>query len=288
MNDDSTAGVMPHVTPSDPHTHLTRLCMTMFAEAFKLPAGTRLLAALMRIPARHAARHALEFDRLAGLHSNLQAPSRYLVEVLSAGLTVRGVEHVPARGPALVTCNHPGIFDAMAVFASLPRADVTVIARPRNLLDALPNIRRQIIVAQEENGSIALRAAVRHLAAGGLLVTFPRGAIEPDPALHPQAAEQALQHWSPSLNLLAKHVPGLTIIPAAVGGIVSISARESWLARRFAADADRDWMAATLQFMLPAYRDVHPVVLYGAPAGETLAQVQAATRALYISLGNTI
>ena len=84
-----------------PETLLTCMCMTMFAEAFKLPCGQDILERLLRPKARGAARHALEFESLAGLHDNLQAPSRYLVEVMSGGLTVRGAEHIPTCGPVL-------------------------------------------------------------------------------------------------------------------------------------------------------------------------------------------
>lgn len=267
---------------------VTRMCTAMFAEAFKLPYGQKILERLLRPKARGAARHTLEFESLAGLHGNLQAPSRYLVDVMSDSLTVRGVEQIPPRGPVLLTCNHPGIFDAMVVFASLPRTDVKVIARPRNLLDVLPNVRRHVIFAPDESagGTATLRESLRHLADGGLLVTFPRGRIEPDPLLHPRAAMESVAEWSSSVNLLAKHVIGLTVIPAAVGGMVSARARASWLARCYRVESDRDWMAATLQFMLSTYRDVKPMAVYGSPIceGNTLEQVQLATRELYRTL----
>ena len=270
---------------------LTSMCMTMFAEAFKLPYGQDILERLLRRKARSAARHALEFESLARLHGNLQAPSRYLVDVMSDSVTVRGVEQIPPRGPVLITCNHPGIFDAMVVFASLLRTDVKVIARPRNLLDVLPSVRRHIIFVTDDpgGGTATLRESLRHLADGGLLVTFPRGRIEPDPLLHPQAAIESVAEWSSSVNLLAKHVTGLTVIPAAVGGMVSTRARASWLARRHRTEADRDWMAATLQFMLSTYRDVKPMAVYGSPIrdGNTLQQVQLATRELYRALNSS-
>jgi hypothetical protein len=45
-------------------------------------------------------------------------------------------------------------------------------------------------------------------------------------------------------------------------------------------------MAATLQFMVPTYRDVRPTVAYGSPIryGDTFQQVQVATRRLYQTL----
>ncbi len=126
---------------------------------------------------------------------------------MSDSLTVRGAEQIPPRGPVLITCNHPGIFDAMAIFASLPRTDVKVIARPRTLLDVLPNVRRHIIFVTDDpaGGTATLRESLRHLAEGGLLVTFPRGRIEPDPLLHPEAAIESVAEWSSSVDLLAKH-----------------------------------------------------------------------------------
>jgi 1-acyl-sn-glycerol-3-phosphate acyltransferase len=234
----------------------------------------------------------LEFESLAGRHGNLHAPSRYLVDVMSDSLTVRGIEQVPPRGPVLITCNHPGVFDAMVLFASLVRTDVKVIARPRNLLDLLPNVRRHIIFVPDDpaGGTATLRESLRHLADGGLLVTFPRGRIEPDPLLHPHAAMESVAEWSSSVNLLAKHVAGLTVIPAAVGGMISTRARASFLARRHRTEADRDWMAATLQFMLSTYRDAKPIAVYGSPIceGNALRKVQAATRELYQTLKSCV
>jgi len=262
---------------------LTTTSTTIFAAAFKTPRLEPILARILRPLARNAAFHALEFDRIAGESLNLQAPSRHLVEHVSDPLRVEGIQNIPARGPVLITSNHPGIFDAMALFATIPRTDVKVIARPGHFLDALPNIRRHVIMLPEGDTLAAIRESLRFLANGGLIVTFPSGKIEPDPLVHPQNAQESLQGWSPSLNLLAKYVPNLTIIPAAVGGVLSIPARESWLARRYRSEANRDWVAATLQFLLPHYRHTRPMVVYGRAicGGDPLAGVVAATRTLY-------
>jgi hypothetical protein len=262
---------------------LTTTSTNIFAQAFKTPRLEPVLTRILRPLARNAAFHALEFDRIAGESLNLQAPSRWLIERASDPPIVRGIEHIPTRGPVVITSNHPGIIDAMLLFASIPRTDVKVIARPGHFLDALPNIRRHVIMLPEGDTLAAIRESLRYLANGGLIVTFPRGEIEPDPLVHPRTAQESLEKWSPSLNLLAKYVPELTVIPAAVGGVLSVPARESWLARRYRTDANRDWVAATLQFLLPAYRHTRPVVVYGQPicAESPLAQVQAVTRGLY-------
>ncbi len=273
----------PTLSPQSTLADLTTTSTNIFAKAFKTPRIEPILARILRPLARNAAFHALEFDRIAGEYLNLQAPSRNLVEHVSDPFQVRGVENIPARGPVIVTSNHPGIIDAMLLFASIPRTDVKVIARPGHFLDALPNIRRHVIMLPEGDTLAAIRESLRFLANGGLIVTFPNGGIEADPLVHPQLAQDSLQKWSPSLNLLAKYVPDLTIIPAAVGGVLSMPARESWLARRYRTDANRDWVAATLQFLLPAYRHTHPIVVYGKAVaeGDPLAGVVAATRGLY-------
>lgn len=262
---------------------LTTTSTNIFAAAFKTPRFEPILARILRPLARNAAFHALEFDRIAGESLNLQAPSRHLVERVSDPARIVGIENIPARGPVVITSNHPGIIDAMLLFASIPRTDVKVIARPGHFLDALPNIRRHVILLPEGDTLAAIRESLRFLANGGLIVTFPNGGIEPDPLVHPQSAPNSLEAWSPSLNLLAKHVPGLTIIPAAVGGVLSVPARESWLARRYRTDANRDWVAATLQFLLPQYRHTRPLVVYGTAicSADPLAQVVAAMRGLY-------
>jgi hypothetical protein len=273
----------PTLSPQSTLANLTTTSTSIFAAAFKTPRIEPILTRILRPLARNAAFHALEFDRIAGECHNLQAPSRNLVERVSDLPRVYGVEKIPARGPVIITSNHPGIIDAMLLFASIPRTDVKVIARPGHFLDALPNIRRHVIMLPEGDTLAAIRESLRFLANGGLIVTFPNGGIEADPLIHLESAQHSLEAWSPSLNLLAKYVQNLTIIPAAVGGVLSMPARESWLARRYRTEANRDWVAATLQFLLPAYRHTRPIVVYGAPvtSGDPLAQVVAATRGLY-------
>lgn len=272
----------PQITLAD----LTTTSADIFAAAFKTPRFEPILARILRPLARNAAYHALEFDRIAGECHNLQAPSRYLVEHVSGPPRVTGAENIPLRGPVVVTCNHPGIIDAMLLFATIPRTDVKAIARPGHFLDALPNIRRHVITLPEGDTLGAIRESLRFLAGGGLIVTFPRGGIEPDPLAHPESAQDALKNWSPSLNLMAKYVPNLTIVPAAVGGVLSVPARETWLARRYRTEANRDWVAATLQFLLPQYRHARPIVAYGKllSGADPLAGVVEATRGLYAEM----
>ena len=104
---------------------------------------------------------------------------------------VEGVDRVPREGPVLVVSNHPGLADAVALFATMPRDDLRVIAAERPFLSALPNTSRALIpVPDTPTGRPgAVRVAARHLRRGGAVITFPGGKIEPDPAVLPGASE---------------------------------------------------------------------------------------------------
>src|SRR5215208_3711940 len=107
--------------------------------------------------------------------------------LLQRRVAVEGRENVPREGPLLIAANHPGLGDSLALFATIPRTDLRVVAAVRPLLDALPNTSRYLLtVAEASPGRFGLvRAATRHLRDGGAVLTFPGGRIEPDPAVLP-------------------------------------------------------------------------------------------------------
>jgi hypothetical protein len=118
-----------------------------------------------------------------------------------------------------------------------------------------------------------LRSATRHLRGGGAILTFPAGRIEPDPAVLPGAIE-ALEYWSPSADLFARLVPRLAIVPAVVSGVLSPAALRNPLTFLRRRPEDRQWLAATLQVMVPALRNVTVRVAFGQPV---YANAQGAT-----------
>ena len=89
-----------------------------------------------------------------------------------------------------------------------------------------------------------------------------------DPALHPDAAD-CLQNWSDSLDLLARLAPELTIVPAVTSGVISKNALRHPLSRLYRTAKEREWVAATLQVMLPRYRDTHVTLRFGEPIRST-------------------
>ena len=246
---------------------ITRACVDDLLSAFGLGRRASLprlpLELVARVPARRLAHQIAVYDGIVG-ESGLAAGGAWALERLSRGAAFEGRAHVPPEGPLLVVSNHPGLADAVALFAATPRADLRVVAAERPLLEALPNTRRRLLTVAEAAPGGVVRAATRHLRRGGAVLTFPGGRIEPDPAVQPGALA-ALERWSPSVDLFARLAPGLVVVPAVVSGVISPSALNNPLTRLRRLRRDREWLAATLQMLIPSLRDVCVRVEFGRP-----------------------
>jgi hypothetical protein len=252
----------------------------------------RLLGWLVRPMAYHFAQQVVEYDRLVG-RAGLAAGAAWVLQRHVRAVEVAGQHRLPASGPLLVVANHPGVADTVALFISLPRRDLRIIAAERPFLTALPHTSRHLLYLTEggTDGMAVLRAATRHLHDDGALLTFPAGRIEPDPFVQPGAAE-ALTRWSESIGLLIRRAPAVTVVPTIVGGVLSAAAQRHPLTRLRRAPADQERLGAMLQILFPAYRKVTVRVAFGMPlAGRQLmmtgsnaaaitAQVVAAARHL--------
>ena len=224
------------------------------------------LCRLLRPAAGRFARTACEFDHRVGTQGLAQG-SEWLVRQMTSGLVTTGAEHVPPEGPVVILSNHPGMTDTVALFTSLAaRADLRVIASDRPFLRALPNVARQLIFlpAEEAGHAIAMRIAARHLQAGGALLTFPAGDIEPDPgAFGPQRATDSLSRWTGSYSLFARLVPATRFVPALVSHVVSAATQRHPLTLLRRTARDREKLAAALQVALPRYRELMARVRFG-------------------------
>jgi putative hemolysin len=247
---------------------LTRVCVEDVISAFGLGGlrrGRTALEIISRVPARRLARQVLTFDKVVG-ESGLAMGGAWALERMCRSARIEGLDNVPREGPLLLVSNHPGLADAVALFAATPREDLRVVAAERPFLDALPNTSHHLLaVAETPAGpSGVVRATARHLRGGGAVLTFPRGRIEPDPAVLPGAVD-ALSRWSSSADLFARLAPGLTIVPVVVSGVISPRALRVPLTRLRCRKRDREWLAATLQMLTPALRDVEVRVEFGRP-----------------------
>jgi hypothetical protein len=251
---------------------LTHINVEDFLEAFglgRVRRGRPLIEWLARPPARRFADEVAAYDRLVG-EQGLQAGARWILKKYVQNLRVQGRENIPDGGPVLILCNHPGLTDTMAMFASLPRPDLRVVAGERPFLRALPNTSRRLIYVPDDAQARlgVVRAGVNHLRSGGALLTFPAGHIEPDPAVLPGAVE-SLQTWSESITLFVRRAPKTLIVPAIIRGVVAPASLRNPLTRLRRQQQDRERLAATLQIVLQsvlsAYRPTNVRVTFGPP-----------------------
>ncbi|MDW8214419.1 MAG: hypothetical protein RMJ55_12740, partial [Roseiflexaceae bacterium] len=87
---------------------------------------------------------------------------------------------------------------------------------------------------------------------------------EPDPLVMPDAID-ALANWSESVTLFARLAPETVVLPVAVGGTISAAALRNPIPRLYRQRRDREWAAATLQVLIPAYRPPVVRVVFAEP-----------------------
>ena len=235
---------------------LTAMNVTDLQKSFRVyhrPIIRRIVATLGWYPAYRLAQSMAECDALAGQHG-LSAAGHAIVSSYAGRVEVAPTT-IPKSGPVLICANHPGMVDASALFTAIPRNDVIVIAADRPLLRAMPNIAAHLICVPDDPAGRAriMREAARHLKHGGALLTFPAGKIEPDPAVMDDA-HTTLADWSDVTTLFCRLVPDLPVVGALISGVISARALNNWWIRRIPERKERDWMAATLQLIVPWYK----------------------------------
>jgi 1-acyl-sn-glycerol-3-phosphate acyltransferase len=127
---------------------------------------------------------------------------------------VEGVEHIPTEGPAIIASNHVGYVDFAFVMLGppRPRRDVAFLARAdlfeRRLVGTALRALGQIPVDAHGDPAAAMRAAVAHLEAGGVVGLHPEGTI--NPTFLPLSGRSGAVRLS--------QMTGAPIVPAAVWG----------------------------------------------------------------------
>jgi 1-acyl-sn-glycerol-3-phosphate acyltransferase len=130
---------------------------------------------------------------------------------------VIGVEHVPARGPAILACNHvsalDGVFLGLVSGRERKRMTRFLVAseffQRRRVAWAL-RLYRQIPVRRGARDSGALDEAVRAIREGALAGIFPEGRVNPDPAAGLQRGHRGM-----ATIALAARVP---VVPVGIWG----------------------------------------------------------------------
>lgn len=239
---------------------LTRVNLDDLVDSFgwsARPALAATLRALFRGAAGKFARQMLAFDGLVA-RRGLADAARDALRRYARGLRAHGGP--PPAGPFLALSNHPGMVDTLALFTALERPDLRIIAVERPFLRALPNVSRRLdfVTGDPAAGLRLVRSVSAHLRQGGAALTFPAGAIEPDPAVYPGALE-SLRSWTDSAEVFTRLAPGTALLPVLVRGVIWERAARSPLARLKRTSFEREKLAAALQLLAHVVLGLHPL-----------------------------
>jgi hypothetical protein len=182
---------------------------------------SRLLFPVFQVPIRRMSRIFVDLDRDIAEHGWNLAVNHFMDHFVTR-LVLQGEEDIPTQGPLMVISNHPAALDVAILAAAVKRDDLKILASDIPFLQMFPNVRKHSIPVyyniSKRLGTV--RKAIRSLEEGGSLLIFPRGNIEPDPAISPGALE-SLVGWSPSIELFLRHVPKTLIVVAIASGMLS-------------------------------------------------------------------
>jgi 1-acyl-sn-glycerol-3-phosphate acyltransferase len=212
------------------------------------PRLARLARVLLRAPAAKFARQVVAFDDVTGLRG-LPEGARHLERQLALDVLVHGRERLP-KGGFLALSNHPGLTDTLALFAALDRQDLMAIALDRPFLVNLVHVSKHIFYlldAPQERLSV-VRQVARALRAGGAVLTFPAGQIEPDPDEFPGAVE-SLAQWTDSAEVFLRLAPGTPVVPICVRGVTWRAAVQNPLTRLRGSAEEKQLLASSLQLL---------------------------------------
>lgn len=229
----------------------------------------RVLKPLIKLASTRFARMATAIDEVIA-KSGFQQGMRGMLTSFINGYEAKGVEEVPPAGPLLVVSNHPGTVDSLLVAASLPRDDLKVFATGFSFLKQLPAASQHLIFSSRETSERvrALRQAIHHLQNGAALLLFPSGNIDPDPAVLP-GAEDRLDCWSPSVELILRKVPDVQVQVTIISGVLSSKWMNSLFMRFWRDQLARQGVAGTSQvirqLLFPTRFTVTPKITYAEP-----------------------
>lgn len=208
-----------------------------------------LLRPLLWFPAHRAATVAAEFDRRVALNG-LPDAMRWLLSMWVDDKRVYGLDHVPKIGPLVIASNHPGSYDLLAIGSCLGRDDLKITASDvpilRHLRATAPHLVYTYLGDDSSRRISAARDSVRHLRAGGALLVFAAGEVEPDPAVLPGAA-QSLQKWSGSPAWLLRQVPDAVLVVTIASHVLAPSSVRSPLTRLRKERKRKQFLAETTQ-----------------------------------------
>lgn len=259
----------------NPSAYLRELRRSLIDELVKLlglsPSGLprHLLNPVLFPTANAFAKIASSFDRIVE-QAGFRDAAGWALSHFANKVDVLGLEHIPQEGPLLVVSNHPGSVDALAIASQLPRQDLKIVVSGIPFVQKLRSAAEHIIFATSDahERMAAVRSIIRQLEAGGSLLIFPTGTVDPDPAIMPGASE-ALRQWSPSLEIILRRVPETNLLVTIVSGVLSPRFLQNPLTRIRKGIRDRQKMAEFLQIaqqlFLPRSLTLVPQISFAEP-----------------------
>ena len=209
----------------------------------------RILAPLLGRPVGRLAGIAAKADAAIETGGLNGAALRILPD-LSLHPAARGAEKIPATGPLLIVSNHPGGFDSVAILSCIHRRDIKVVLSDAPLTRAFVSARRFFIfaAAHASGGAKALRDCIDHLRAGGAVLIFANGDVEPDPAVSGEI-DYAFSGWSRSVGIMLREVPEARLQAAVISGVLLPRFLRNPLVRIRKDEARRQKLAEILQIL---------------------------------------
>lgn len=205
---------------------LTETIIYDLTKAFALPqtdGAKRWIRLVFGRAARAAAEVGIGLDR-ATAEGGLPGGARWVLPRFVKSHHSRGSENIPANGPLVIASNHPANVDSIVISAHVNRPDYKAIIGDIPFFENLPHVSEHAIYAPDPKDVMgrmqAVRESIRHLKSGGALLIFPRGGIEADPDFMPDP-DGEFHHWSRSLEIFLKRVPGLQVLVTIASGVIS-------------------------------------------------------------------
>jgi Acyltransferase len=223
-----------------------------------------------------------ELPRLGLPAAAKRALRRFGTSVVVTGAAV-------GAGPTLILANHPGAYDALCLMRAIKRRDLRILAADRVFLRALPGLSSHLTFVGEGKAerAAALKRALVWLRAGGALLHFPAGCIEPDADF--SLTGELLAPWQAGVAALVKACQRASgrVLVAGVRGVHSPRAKRLRL-NRLAESQGVTTLSPLVQLVL-GLRDVRARVHLEAGPAELFdlaptAQEQALRRALLSAL----
>jgi hypothetical protein len=210
----------------------------------------RLLAPAILPIIHRFAMAAQEFD-LSVAQDGFRQTAEMWLKKWTSGIKLAGVEDLPLSGPLLVAANHPGTFDVLALASNVPRDDLKVVIGANPIFLTMQNSHNHFIFAYKDphKRMSTFRDALRHLRNGGSLLIFSSGMMDPDPYYFADAARQALDRWSKSLELFLRKAPETRLFIAINSGFVAPEYLRHPITRLRRKDDARQKLAVFIQSM---------------------------------------